>query len=427
MHSRPRIRVIPVGVQHRTRVRHNAARVETARADRYRARTDERRGGGDSVPVRIRLLGPVVVTRDGETLDAGPPARRTVLAVLAAHAGRTVPVGALIDALWPAPAPPSAAGTVYTHVSALRRMLEPGRARYAGGGVLAGTGDGYELRVTAVDVDVAEFLAARAQAARARAAGDVPGERRTLHAALQLWTGPAMAGLRSPFAVTFGRRLEEMRRAAAERLATLPAEKPVAAWRARPAAPSGRLPAEPAVLRHACEALAAGNGGSLWLEGGPGSGKTTLIRAGLLALPPGVRVGWGTGEPLLTGVALATLLECLDIATDPAYDELSRAAAGTALAGPAPDVLERASALVERLCEDGPLVLVLDDAQWADDATLLAWHSLQQLARRLPLLLVGAARPAPQRRRLTLLRDVLATAGVSVVQLPSRLLNSDGA
>jgi DNA-binding CsgD family transcriptional regulator/tetratricopeptide (TPR) repeat protein len=50
-------------------------------------------------------------------------------------------------------------------------------------------------------------------------------------------------------------------------------------------------------------------------------------------------------------------------------------------------------ALVEELATESPLVLAVDDLQWADDATIGVLASIGRLAGQLPLVLVGAARP----------------------------------
>ena len=65
---------------------------------------------------------------------------------------------------------------------------------------------------------------------------------------------------------------------------------------------------------------------------------------------------------------------------------------------------EQLLALVSELCADQPTVLVVDDLQWADQATVTLWERLSRSARHLPLLLVGMMRPVPQREDLLALR-----------------------
>ena len=57
--------------------------------------------------------------------------------------------------------------------------------------------------------------------------------------------------------------------------------------------------------------------------------------------------------------------------------------------------------LVDRMCAAGPTVLVLEDLQWADEASLDILGRLQEATRQLPLLLVESCRPAPQSAALT--------------------------
>jgi DNA-binding CsgD family transcriptional regulator len=51
-----------------------------------------------------------------------------------------------------------------------------------------------------------------------------------------------------------------------------------------------------------------------------------------------------------------------------------------------------------------PVVLVVDDLQWADPASVKLWGRLARTARQVPLLLIGMTRPAPQRDDLLALR-----------------------
>jgi DNA-binding SARP family transcriptional activator len=111
-----------------------------------------------------------------------------VLALLLLERNRSVPVEAVIDALWGPCPPPSGRGTVQAHVSRLRVVL-----RDAGAGELVGRQGCYELRVDpdAVDAGRLERLVGEARgiaSARDRAAA--------LAGALALVRGPALADLR---------------------------------------------------------------------------------------------------------------------------------------------------------------------------------------------------------------------------------------
>jgi hypothetical protein len=61
-------------------------------------------------------------------------------------------------------------------------------------------------------------------------------------------------------------------------------------------------------------------------------------------------------------------------------------------------------AIVEQRCAKSPMVLVVDDLQWADEATILLWHRLSVATLQLPLLLVAGARPTQGRNDVARLR-----------------------
>src|ERR1700761_6297340 len=77
--------------------------------------------------MRFGGLVPVTAWDDhGRPADLKGPRHRAVLARLIVAQGRVVPLGVLIDDLWPVP-PANAAGAIRTFVGALRRALEPDR------------------------------------------------------------------------------------------------------------------------------------------------------------------------------------------------------------------------------------------------------------------------------------------------------------
>ena len=71
---------------------------------------------------------------------------------------------------------------------------------------------------------------------------------------------------------------------------------------------------------------------------------------------------------------------------------------------------EQLLALVAELCAVRPTILVVDDLQWADPASITLWGRLARSARLVPLLLVGMLRTAPQRDDLLALRRVVGDA-----------------
>ncbi|WP_306750795.1 AfsR/SARP family transcriptional regulator [Saccharothrix yanglingensis] len=168
-----------------------------------------------SIP-RITLLGQVSVNGGDGARPAGPPLQRALLAVLALRAGEVVRSDELPGLLWGGNPPRSAAGSLQTYVSALRGLLEPGRARGSAPGVLVTVRGGYrlDLPLDAVDAHLAEALA---RGAADLLAGQRPEEAvRALGAALACWTGEPLADLPGPFAREQRERLTERRLALLE-------------------------------------------------------------------------------------------------------------------------------------------------------------------------------------------------------------------
>jgi DNA-binding SARP family transcriptional activator len=78
---------------------------------------------GRGQQVRVRLLGPVEVLVDGTPRPVFGPRRKAVLAALALEPGAVVSSDRLVDVVWGDGAPATAAATLQSHVSHLRRVL----------------------------------------------------------------------------------------------------------------------------------------------------------------------------------------------------------------------------------------------------------------------------------------------------------------
>jgi DNA-binding SARP family transcriptional activator len=104
-------------------------------------------------------------------------------------------MGELIDLLWPADPPASAANVVHRYIGTLRRQLEPDLPNRVSGRWLARQVGSYRLNVDADSLDLLRFRElvhiARGSAARGQAAQAVDG----FVTALSLWRGPCLAGV----------------------------------------------------------------------------------------------------------------------------------------------------------------------------------------------------------------------------------------
>ena len=74
-------------------------------------------------------------------------------------------------------------------------------------------------------------------------------------------------------------------------------------------------------------------------------------------------------------------------------------------------------ALADELCAAAPTVLVIDDLQWADEASLLVWHQLAGSIDQLRLLLIATCRADPRRSEVRQVRASLARRGGALVTL----------
>ncbi|MGH3376974.1 MAG: ATP-binding protein, partial [Actinoallomurus sp.] len=170
---------------------------------------------------------------------------------------------------------------------------------------------------------------------------------------------------------------------------------------------------------------AGGVGGSVWIEGEPGIGKSALLRAALAdAARLGCEVRSADADEFGCRIPLQVMLEC--VGAEPGSGEpelreiaesLSRGAGRETPGDPVAAASERLLGLVDGLTRRAPLVLAVDDLQWADEASVLLLHRLSRVAHRRPLLLIVACRPVPRRPDLVTLRRGLTASGAGPVTL----------
>jgi DNA-binding CsgD family transcriptional regulator len=182
-----------------------------------------------------------------------------------------------------------------------------------------------------------------------------------------------------------------------------------------PVTPAGALvgrESEMALLTGLIREASRGRGGSLLIEGEPGVGKSALVQTAVVQAPEaGCQVFWGAGDELGQALPLLPFLDGLRVrepSANPRRDTIVRLLRGEISADRGADVpavlAEQLLALVTEQCAVRPVILVIDDLQWADQASVTLWGRLARSARQVPLLLVGMMRPVPQRDDLLALR-----------------------
>ena len=188
-----------------------------------------------------------------------------------------------------------------------------------------------------------------------------------------------------------------------------------------PGTPAGALvgrESEMALLTGLIREVARGRGNSVLIEGEPGIGKSALVRAAVAAAPEaGCQVFWGAGDELGQALPLLPLLDGLRVrepSANPRRNTIVRLLRGEVAADRGTDVpaalAEQLLALVTEQCAVRPTILVVDDLQWADQASVTLWGRLARSTLQVPLLLIGMMRPVPQRDDFPALRRVAGDA-----------------
>ena len=164
---------------------------------------------------------------------------------------------------------------------------------------------------------------------------------------------------------------------------------------------------ELAALFDAFDAVRAGSTRVVLITGEPGIGKTALCDMFLRVARASARVRAASGDCISQPPAVEPLLPWLDavraccrhtpslttrLATDaPAW--FAHTSAGSAAVSPADAValVAELPAALAALAEDVPLVIALEDLQWADAATLAAVADVARGARMSKCLVIGTA------------------------------------
>ena len=182
---------------------------------------------------------------------------------------------------------------------------------------------------------------------------------------------------------------------------------------ARPVRPAGPQPmcgraAERQTVDTLLDRAAAGAGGVLLVDGEPGTGKSLLLHEGERAAEGrGFSLATGAADQLGQTIPFFTLLTAL---RQPLAGEPHQ-----------PDVISaRIDALHAHLIDRAtvaPVLVSVDDLQWADHATLLALRVLPGQLAGYPVAWVLARSGAPAGRAADLLFDVLRSHGATRLAL----------
>jgi len=184
--------------------------------------------------------------------------------------------------------------------------------------------------------------------------------------------------------------------------------------------------AEIAVLGDAVDRVVSGRPAVVLIEGEAGIGKTRLL-AGVLedARGRGMQVAAGRAEELERtrpfGL-VAAAFGCVRSSPDPRRAAIAALLAthGGGEGGPItvtsdPGLRFRAvdafADLAEELALAGPLVIGVDDLQWADPSSLLTLAAVSRRLAYLPAALIGCLRPSPRIPELDRLAGLLLDAG----------------
>lgn len=146
-----------------------------------------------------------------------------------------------------------------------------------------------------------------------------------------------------------------------------------------------------AVLTGLLEDAQRGEGGLLVIEGAPGSGKTRLLEeARSAAVRRGLRVFHGGGDLDGHTVPLGPVLRAFASGSDPLFDARTLSEFAQ-LPNQEFWIVQEIRERLERAAVDAPSLVLVDDVQWCDEASLLALRSLPDALAGKPVVWLLAA------------------------------------
>jgi DNA-binding CsgD family transcriptional regulator len=168
---------------------------------------------------------------------------------------------------------------------------------------------------------------------------------------------------------------------------------------------------ELALIAARLDGAASGRDATILVEGTPGSGKTGLLReAAAMAGRRGMRAGTAAAAVGDQVGHMGPLLTALFDGPRPPLDP-----AGLAALHDLPEqrhwLVEDLASQLERAAMAGPVLVCLDDVQWADPATLAALRRLPGRLAGLPVVWLVAFRSGSPRTALHSTRDTLYDGG----------------
>ena len=171
----------------------------------------------------------------------------------------------------------------------------------------------------------------------------------------------------------------------------------------------------------------AGVGGVAIIEGAAGLGKTRLLAAArATARALSFRTGLGAAEPGHSSVELAVLMEALFGGADSLIERTALGSRDRSREEPF-WLLQDVQTLMERAALRQPLLVCLDDVQWADAGCGFALRMLTQWLASLPVAWLIAVRPdqgVPQIRRA--LAELTAAGAATIRLTPLKRLGGRG-